>query len=47
MPGVVNPFTRPLLQRNKKVCDEKRSAIDEELGKLANPSFIVETKFPT
>lgn len=44
---VVNPSSKLVAQRKKKVGEEKRTTIDEEVGKLSNVWFITEKKYPT
>lgn len=43
----INPFTKPSAQRKWKVDKERRSTINEEVGKLSNARFITKTKYPT
>ena len=43
----IHPFSKPVAQRKKKVGEEKRAAIDENMGKLSEVEFIIETNYPT
>lgn len=41
----IHPSSRPVAQRKQKVGEEKRVAIDEDVGKLFNDKFFTETKY--
>jgi len=57
MPGVdpsvachhlaVNPTVKPVVQRKRKLGEERRKAVDEEVKRLQEPHFISEIKYPT
>lgn len=40
----IHPSARQVAQKKQKVGEEKRVAIDEEVGKLFDVGFIMETK---
>jgi hypothetical protein len=43
----VLPGVKPVTQRKRKLGEERRKAVDEEVKKLANARFISEIKYPT
>lgn len=43
----INPSAKLVAQRKKKVGEEKKVAIDKEVGKLSDTGFIIEIKYPT
>jgi hypothetical protein len=43
----ISPETKPVSQKKRKVGDEKRAAIIEEVTKLREAGFIEEIKYPS
>lgn len=43
----ISPSSKPVAQRKQKVDEEKRVAIEEEVGKLSSVRFIIKRKYPT
>lgn len=43
----IDPTMRPMSKKMRKVVEEKRDAIDEEVHKLASVNFITKLKYPT
>lgn len=43
----VNTSAKPVAQRKRKVYDEKRVVIDEEVGKLSSVRLITKIKYLT
>ena len=44
---VVNPTVKPVFQRKRKLGEERRKAVDEEVKRLQEARFISEIKYPT
>jgi hypothetical protein len=42
-----NPGMKPAVQRKRKLGEERRKAVDEEVKKLKEARFISEIKYPT
>ncbi|MCI36164.1 hypothetical protein A2U01_0057386, partial [Trifolium medium] len=42
----ISPETKPVSQRKRKVGEEMRAAIKEEVAKLRGAGFIEEIKYP-
>ncbi|GAU32582.1 hypothetical protein TSUD_146960 [Trifolium subterraneum] len=43
----ISPVNKPVVQRKRKVGEERRAAITEEVAKLKEAGFIEEIKYPT
>jgi len=43
----VNPTVKPVIQRKRKLGEEMRKAVDEEVKRLEEARFISEIKYPT
>jgi len=43
----VNPTVKPVVQRKRKMGEERRKAVDEEVKRLQEARFISEIKYPT
>ncbi|MCI39841.1 hypothetical protein A2U01_0061073, partial [Trifolium medium] len=43
----ISPTTKPVSQRKRKVGEERREAIAEEVAKLKEAGFIDEIKYPS
>jgi len=43
----VYPTVKPVVQRNRKMGEERRKAVDEEVKRLQEDRFISEIKYPT
>ncbi|XP_039687900.1 uncharacterized protein [Medicago truncatula] len=43
----VSPSVKPVVQKKRKMGEEKRKAVDEEVKKLMEARFISEIKYPT
>jgi len=43
----VSPRIKPLVQRKRKLGEERRKVVDEEVKKLKDARFIIEIKYPT
>ncbi|MCI20606.1 hypothetical protein A2U01_0041768, partial [Trifolium medium] len=43
---VIAPNSKPVSQRKRKLGEERRAAIDEEVAKLREADFIEEIKYP-
>ncbi|GAU30655.1 hypothetical protein TSUD_31270 [Trifolium subterraneum] len=43
----ISPINKPVVQRKRKVGDERRATITEEVAKLKEAGFIEEIKYPT
>ncbi|XP_024630277.1 uncharacterized protein [Medicago truncatula] len=43
----VRPSVKPVVQKKRKMGEEKRKAVDEEVKKLQEAHFISEIKYPT
>jgi hypothetical protein len=43
----ISPETKPVVQRKRKVGEERRTIIDEEVEKLKKAGFIEEVKYPS
>ena len=43
----VNPMVKPIVQRKRKMGEERRKAVDEEVKRLQEARFISEIKYPT
>ncbi|MCI30861.1 hypothetical protein A2U01_0052072, partial [Trifolium medium] len=43
----LSPNAKPLSQRKRKLGDERRKAVDEEVRKLKEAGFITEIEYPT
>lgn len=43
----VNQSIKPVIQRKRKLGEERRKAVEEEVKKLADARFISEIKYPT
>ncbi|GAU16859.1 hypothetical protein TSUD_368080 [Trifolium subterraneum] len=43
----ISPANKPVVQRKRKVGEERRAAITEEVAKLKEAGFIEEIKYPT
>jgi len=43
----INPNIKPVVQRKRKLGEERRKAMDEEVKKLVDVRFISEIKYPT
>jgi hypothetical protein len=43
----ISPVNKPVVQRKRKVGEERRAAITEEVAKLKEAGFIQEIKYPT
>lgn len=43
----VNPNVKPVVQQKRKLGEERRKAIDEEVKKLVDACFISKIKYPT
>ncbi|GAU45985.1 hypothetical protein TSUD_401250 [Trifolium subterraneum] len=43
----ISPVNKPMVQRKRKVGEERRAAITEEVAKLKEAGFIEEIKYPT
>lgn len=44
---VIHSSISPVAQRKRKVGEENRASIDEEVKKLSSVGFITKTKYPT
>jgi hypothetical protein len=38
---------KPVVQQKRKMCEERRKAVDDEVKRLAYAHFISEIKYPT
>ena len=43
----ISPETKPVSQKKRKVGEERREAINEEVAKLKEAGFIEEIKYPS